>query len=227
MPIRAYVAMLAIALPLAAQDIGATRGDWPHYGGSQFSWRYSSLDQINTTNVKNLVPAWMFQTGDYAENLQATPIVVDGVLYLISARARVFAIDGATGKELWNYRYPEPSRDTPGFVGNRGLAVSAGKVVFGTKDNYLVALDQKSGRLVWKTNLDDAKQCGCNITAAPLVAKDKVIVGGSGGDGAHRGYITALDINSGRLAWRWYVIPGPGEKGHETWKGDKIGRAHV
>mgnify|MGYP003704448031 CR=1 FL=1 len=78
MPIRAYVAMLAIALPLAAQDIGATRGDWPHYGGSQFSWRYSSLDQINTTNVKNLAPAWMFQTGDYAENLQATPIVVDG-----------------------------------------------------------------------------------------------------------------------------------------------------
>ena len=108
----------------------------------------------------------------------------------------------------------------PGFVGNRGLAVGDGKVFFGTKDNYLVALDQKTGRMVWRVNLDDARQCGCNITAAPLVVNDKVIVGGTGGDGAHRGYITALYTKSGRLAWRWYVIPGPGEKGHETWKGD-------
>src|SRR5260370_32807916 len=79
-----------------AQDAGATRTDWPHYGGTQFSWRYSALDQINTANVKALTPAWMFQTGDYVENLQATPIVVDGVLYLISARARVLALDAST-----------------------------------------------------------------------------------------------------------------------------------
>ena len=84
----------------------------------------------------------------------------------------------------------------------------------------MVALDQKTGRLVWRVNIDDARQCGCNITAAPLVVKDKVIVGGTGGDGAHRGYITAFSTKNGRLAWRWYVIPGPGEKGHETWKGD-------
>src|SRR5262245_36864734 len=76
-----------------AQDAGAARADWPHYGGTQFSWRYSGLDQINTSNVKSLLPVWMFQTGDYAENLQATPIVVEGVMYLITARARVFAID--------------------------------------------------------------------------------------------------------------------------------------
>jgi alcohol dehydrogenase (cytochrome c) len=203
-----------------AQDAGPTRADWPHYGGTQFSWRYSALDQINTTNVKSLTPAWLFQTGDYAENLQTTPIVENGVMYLITARARVFALDAATGREIWNYRYPEPPRSVPGFVGNRGLAIGDGKVFFGTKDNYVVALDQKTGRQLWKVNTDDARQCGCNITGAPLVAKDKVIIGGTGGDGAHRGYITAFSTKNGRLAWRWFVIPGPGEKGNETWKGD-------
>jgi len=203
-----------------AQDAGATHADWPHYGGTQLSWRYSALDQINTSNVKALTPAWLFQTGDYAENLQATPIVQDGVMYLITARARVFALDAATGREIWKYTYPEPARSVPGFVGNRGVAIGDGKVFFGTKDNYLVAIDQKTGHLVWRVNIDDPRQCGCNITAAPLVAKDKVIVGGTGGDGAHRGYITAFSTQNGRLAWRWYVIPGPGEKGHETWKGD-------
>jgi len=203
-----------------AQDTGATRADWPHYGGTDFAWRFSALDQINSSNVKSLTPAWLFQTGDYAENLQATPIVVDGVMYLITARARVFALDAATGREIWNYKYPESNRTVPGFVGNRGVEVGDGKVFFGTKDNYVVALDQKTGRLVWRVAVDDAQQCACNISAAPLLAKDKVIVGGTNGDGAHRGYLTAFNAKTGRLAWRWYVIPGPGEKGHETWKGD-------
>ena len=216
---RLLLALFALSVALA-QDAGPTHADWPSYGGSDFSWRYSALDQINTGNVKSLAPVWMFQTGDYAENLQATPIVENGVLYLITARARVFALDAATGREIWNYRYPDPPRAVPGFVGNRGLAVGDGKVFFGTKDDYLVALDQKTGRMMWRVNIDDARQCGCNITAAPLVVKGKVIVGGTGGDGAHRGYLTAFSTSNGHLAWRWYVVPGPGEKGHETWKGD-------
>jgi len=105
-------------------------------------------------------------------------------------------------------------------VQNRGLAVSNGMVLFGTVDNHVVALDRKTGREVWKVAVDDPRQCGCNIGAAPLVVKDKVIVGGNNGDGAHRGYLTAFYVKTGRLAWRWYVVPGPGEKGHETWKGD-------
>ena len=216
--------LLLLAAVCRGQDAGATRADWPHYGGTQFSWRYSALDQVNTANVKNLVPAWIFQTGDYVENLQATPIVIGGVMYLITPRARVFALDAATGNELWQYASPEPRRGPPGsisyFNGNRGLAVSGGMVLFGTADNYLIALDQKTGREAWKVSVDDTKQCGCSITAAPLVVKDKVVVGGNGGDGAHRGYLTAFNIKNGRLAWRWYVIPGPGEKGNETWKGD-------
>ncbi len=203
---------------------GATRADWPHYGGTQLSWRYSALNQINASNVKNLAPAWIFQTGDYAENLQSTPIVVDGVMYVITPRAHVFALDAATGRQLWQYIYSAARTAVPGsegnFVQNRGLAVGAGKVFFGTVDNNLVALDQKTGSEVWKVAVDDPRQCGCNIGAAPLIAGDKVITGGNNGDGAHRGYLTAFYMKTGRLAWRWYVVPGPGEKGNETWKGD-------
>ncbi|PWU00161.1 MAG: quinonprotein alcohol dehydrogenase [Terriglobia bacterium] len=213
-----FLTILLAVTAAHAQDAGATRADWAHNGGTPFSWRYSALDQINSSNINRLTPAWLFQTGDYAENLQATPIVVDGVMYLITARARVFALEAATGREIWHYRYPEPA--VGGFVGNRGVAVGDGKVFFGTKNNYIVALDQKTGRELWRVNTDDTRQCGCNITAAPLVANGKVIIGGTGGDGAHRGYITAFNSKNGRLAWRWYVIPGPGEKGNETWKGD-------
>src|SRR6185295_2965271 len=145
-------------------------------------------------------------------------------MYLISAGARVFALDAAKGTVIWQYRYPSVRPGVPGshsdFVQNRGLALGDGKVFFGTKDNFVVALDQKTGRQVWKVSMDDPKQCGCNITAAPLVVKDKVIIGGNGGDQAHRGYLTALNTSTGRLAWRWYVIPTPGEAGSETWKGD-------
>src|SRR5712691_3091330 len=219
-----FLLPLLMAMPLYAQESGATRADWPHYGGTQLSWRYSALDQINTTNIKNLAPAWIFQTGDYAENLQATPIVLDGVMYLITPRAQVFALEAANGRVLWQYRSPPPRLGRPGtisdYLGNRGVAVGGGMVLFGTADNYLVALDQKTGREAWKVSVEDTKQCGCSITAAPLIVKDKVVVGGNGGDAAHRGYLTAFNIKTGRLAWRWYVIPGPGEKGNETWKGD-------
>ena len=214
---------LLIALVAASAQDGATRADWPHYGGSQQAWRYSSLDQINAGNVKNLNPVWIFQTGDYAENLQSTPIVVDGAMYIITPRAQVFALDAATGRLLWQYKYPTPRPGRAGgmiFMQNRGVAVADGKVFFGTMDNTVVALDQKTGRETWRVNVDDPKQCACDITAAPLVVKDKVIVGGTGGDESHRGYLTAFYMKTGRLAWRWYAIPGPGEKGHETWKGD-------
>jgi len=145
-------------------------------------------------------------------------------MYIISAGARVFALDAAKGTVIWQYRYPSVRPGIAGshsdFIQNRGVAVGDGKVIFGTKDNFVVALDQKTGREVWKVSVDDPKQCGCNITGAPLIVKDKVIVGGNGGDQAHRGYLTAFYTKNGRSAWRWYVVPGPGEKGNETWKGD-------
>jgi alcohol dehydrogenase (cytochrome c) len=214
----------ALAMCAQGQSLdGSTRADWLHYGGSQAAWRFSALDQINTSNVSSLVPVWLFQTGDYADGLQSAPIVRDGVMYLITPHNQVFALDGATGRLIWQYKPPAPRSGRAGgevFVLNRGLALAQGKLFFGSADNFLVALDQKTGREVWRVAVDDAKQCGCDITAAPLVVKDKVVVGGTGGDAAHRGYLTAFNIETGRLAWRWYVIPGPEEKGHETWKGD-------
>lgn len=198
---------------------GSTKADWPSYGGTGSAWRYSALDQINASNIKKLTPAWMLQTGDAAEGLQATPIVVDGVLYISTLHAQVFAADAATGKVLWHYTY-QGGRNVSGIIQNRGVAVGPDKVYVGTYDDYLVAIDRKTGLESWKVGVNDARQCGCNITAAPLLVKDKVLIGTAGGDSAFRGYITAFDTKTGRLAWRFYTIPGPGEKGHETWKGD-------
>lgn len=226
MTLRLLLLFLSSASVAAAQtDVsrGATTADWPHYGGTQLAWRYSALDQINTANVKALAPVWLFQTGDYANGLQSTPIVIDGVMYLSTSRGQVFALDAADGRLIWNYKHTfKPNFAPPGsmsaIVQNRGVAVADGKVFVGTADSFLVALDQKTGREVWRVAVDDSRQCGCNIPAAPLIVKDKVIVGQSGGDGAFRGYLSAYFMKTGRLAWRFYVIPGPGEKGHETWK---------
>jgi alcohol dehydrogenase (cytochrome c) len=222
-----FIGVLAAIAPVLAQDQasgdGATGANWPHYGGSQSAWRYSALDQINAVNVKNLAPAWMFQTGDYSDNLHATPIVVDGVMYIITPRNWVFALDAATGHLLWQHKPMAPRPGPAGgqtFLLNRGVAVAEGKVFYGSTDNFLVALDQKTGREVWRVSIDDPRQCGCNVTSAPLIVKDKVIVGGTGGELAHRGYLTAFHAKTGRLAWRFHVIPAPGERGNETWKGD-------
>src|SRR5262249_19975395 len=210
---------LAVIASASAED-GATQENWPTYGGSYRAWRYSALDQIHTGNVKRLAPVWAFQTGDPEHGLQATPIVIGGVLYLSTSRNWVFALDAGTGRLLWEYRYPLPKQVPLYGFQNRGVAVGHGRVFMGTADNHVVALDQKTGRELWRVNVEDTKQCGCNITGAPLVVKDKVIVGGTGGDSAHRGYLTAFHAATGHLAWRFYTIPGPGEKGHETWPGE-------
>ena len=210
---------LLLALTAFAQDV--TRENWPQYGGGPSAWRHSALDQIDRSNVKQIAPVWAFQTGKVDGGLQSTPIVIDGVMYLATSWNRVFAIDAVTGKELWHYFYQNPREI--GIIYspvNRGVAVDSGRVFMGTLDNHVVALDQKTGRELWKTNVEDMQQCGCNITGAPLIAKGKVIVGVTGGDSAHRGYITAFDMKTGRQAWRFWTIPGKGEKGSETWLGD-------
>src|ERR1700722_19417016 len=154
---------LLLLLPLAmaaAQDDGAAQSDCLHHGGSQFAWRYSGLDQVNTTNVKKLGVAWAFQTGDYGDSLQSTPIVIDGVMYVSSSYAQVFALDAATGRLIWRYKYPLPASvgrsGGEAFRINRGLAVSDGKVFLGTPDNLLVDMDQNSGRDLWRVSGGDS-----------------------------------------------------------------------
>lgn len=173
---------------LFAND-GATQNNWPSYGGSYAAWRYSGLHQINTSNVGGLLPAWVFQTGDYENGLQATPIALDGVVYLSTSSSWAFALDGATGRLIWEYHFPLRSDSRALGYGkqNRGGAVSHGLVFLGTADNHLVALDQKTGEEAWRVNIEDSRQCGCNTTGAPLAVKDLVIAGVTGGDSAHRG----------------------------------------
>ena len=194
--------------------------NWLTYGGTYKAWRYSPLDQINRGNVRKLAPVWALQVGELTGGIQSTPLVADGVMYLIGPWNRIFALDAATGEEIWHYYYPKPKNVTFYGTWNRGLAIGHGLVFIGTMDNHLLALDAKRGREVWKVEIEDADQCGCNITGAPLVVKDKVITGVSGGDSAHRGYLDAYDVKTGRRAWRFWTIPGPGEPGHETWEGD-------
>jgi alcohol dehydrogenase (cytochrome c) len=211
---------------LTGDRIAASRKEpqnWSTYFGAYDGWRYSSLDQIRADNVKNLGMVWAFQTGKIEGGLNATPIVVDGIMYLIASENRVFALNAETGDRLWTYNYKIP-RGFNSIYGkfNRGVAVGYGMVFFGTMDNHVVALDAKTGKEVWNVEVEDPKKCGCNVNGAPILVKDKVIVGGTGGDSAHRGYLNAYNVKTGRLAWRFYTIPGPGEPGHETWGGTDI-----
>ena len=217
-------ALVSAVLSLAQEPTGEriARADkepqnWLTYFGTYNAWRYSPLNQINRDNVKSLQPVWAFQTGKVEGGLNATPLVVDGVLYLVGSYNRVFALNAVTGERLWSYFYKLPQGAIPYGVSVRGIAVGYGLVFMGTLDNHLVALDAKTGREVWDAEIEDVKQCGCNVTGAPIVVKDKVVVGVTGGDSAHRGYLNAFDAKTGKPAWRFYTIPGPGEPGFETW----------
>ena len=194
--------------------------NWLTFYGNYRAWSYSPLDQITRENVKQLVPVWAFPTGGQ-NGLQAAPLVVDGVLYIENHQNHVFAIDASTGRPLWNYAYQSlrPANPSQQAVGARGLAIGYGLVYMGTRDNHLVALDAKTGQEIWNVRVPDATEC-CGITGAPLLVKDKVITGIVDGEFAHRGYLTAFDAKTGKMAWRFYTIPAPGEPGSETWLGD-------
>lgn len=226
---RCAAALLLAAGLAAGAEVDSARLDraggepenWLTYYGTYESWRYSPLDQINRSNIEQLRPVWAFESGVTDGGLQAAPLVVDGTMYVSTAWNHVFALDAATGEQIWRYDYPRPDQ-IPGTYGtwNRGVAVAYGLVFMGTLDNHVVALDRETGEEVWRVEVENSTQCGCNITAAPLVVKDLVITGVTGGDSAHRGYINAFDARTGRHRWRFWTIPGPGEPGHETWAGD-------
>jgi alcohol dehydrogenase (cytochrome c) len=193
--------------------------NWLTYSGSTMSQRYSTLNQITPENVKNLELQWMFQARSL-EKFEATPLVVDGILYTVQAPNNVVALDAVTGRVFWTYPYV-PARAARPCCGqvNRGLAILGDTLFMGTIDAHLIALDAKSGKPIWNVAVAKAS-AGYALTHAPLVVKDKVIVGTAGGEYGIRGFIAAYDVKTGNEAWRFYTIPGKGEPGNETWKGD-------
>ena len=202
--------------------------NWLSYSGTPFNQRYSRLDQIARANVADLELAWVWQARSL-EKFEATALVVDGVLYTVQAPNDVVALDAATGRPFWTYHH-EPSAAARTCCGrvNRGVAILGDTLFMGTIDALLLAIDAKSGQLVWKATVADAAQ-NYSITMAPVVVKDKVLIGTAGGDFATRGQIAAYDARTGRELWRFHTIPGPGEPGNETWSGDswKTGGAAV
>ena len=201
--------------------VGATKEpqNWLTYGGSFASQRYSALNQITPANVKNMEMQWSFQARSL-ERYEVTPLVVDGVMYAIQNPNDVVALDAVTGRVFWMYNYT-PDKDARPCCGrlNRGLAILGDTLFMGTIDAHLLALDAKTGHLLWNTSVANPAQ-GYAITVAPLVIKDKVIIGMAGGEYGIRGFIAAFDVHSGKESWRFYTIPGKGEKGNETWAGD-------
>src|SRR5438128_3125408 len=200
--------------------------NWLTYSGDYAGRHFSPLDQINTTNARSLVAKWVYQTAATGK-FETTPLVVDGILYATGQDDRAFALDARTGRPIWQYQRQLPTDIRPccGRV-NRGLAILGDKVFLGTLDAHVIALDAKTGNVVWDVEAVDRTK-GYSFTVAPLVVKNLVILGVSGGEYGIRGFIDAYDADTGTRKWRFYTVPGPGEPGHETWEGDswKIGGA--
>ena len=227
---RSTAAALALLLAAAASyrvqaQVSADRlvnaareaRNWLIYSGGYFSNRYSGLTRITPANAKNLELKWMYQAA-VAGAWQTTPLVVDGVMYLTQRPNDVVALDAKTGRVFWIYRYQlDPTQIVCCGANNRGLAILGDTLFMGTLDAHLVAIDTRSGRPVWNTRVGD-NTGGYSVTLAPLVVKDKVIVGVGGGEYGIRGYVAAYDAKSGREAWRFYTIPGPNEAGFDSWK---------
>src|SRR5258705_3708694 len=200
--------------------------NWLMYSGDYAGRRFSALEQINTSNAAMLVPKWAYQTMAGGK-FETTPLVVDGILYGTGQDDRAFALDARSGRPIWQYQRALPADIRPccGRV-NRGMAILGNKAFLGTLDAHVIALDAKTGSVVWDVTTVDYRK-GYSINLAPLAFKNLVIIGVSGGEYGIRGFIDAYDANTGECKWRFYTIPGPGEPAHDSWEGDswKIGGA--
>jgi len=193
-------------------------GDWLTTGRDFGKGHYSPLAQINKQTVERLGFAWDYDTHTI-RGLEATPIVVDGVMYTSGSVGQVYALDARTGKELWNFDPKNDlvvNREACCDEVNRGVAVWKGKVYVGSFDGRLFALDAGSGAVVWQTDTIINRKVGYTITGAPEVAGNVVVIGNSGGEYDARGYVTAYDLNTGKLAWRFFTVPGDPSKPFEN-----------
>src|ERR1700694_4097384 len=183
--------------------------NWLTYSGTELSQRHSLLTQITPANVKNLELQWVFQVQSL-EKFEATPLVVDGVLYTVQPPNDVVALDAVSGRIFWTFSWvPNPKvRPCCGRV-NRGVAILGETLFYGTLDGHVIALDASTGRVRWNTTVDGARpEAGYAFTVAPQIVKDKVILGVAGSDFGVRGFLSAFDAKTGKEAWRFHTIPG-------------------
>src|SRR5579872_184915 len=210
------------ATPVQPGDITFSRildprpGDWLTYNGNLSGNRYSGVTQINRDNVSRLIAKWTFSIPHFG--LEVTPIVADGIMY-VTGPNQAFALDAVTGSQIWQYSRPT----TPGLIGdaalgtNRGLAILGNKVFMMTDNAHLIALNRITGSLMWEAVLPDELQ-HYGSTVSPLVVKDLVIAGVSGGDRGIRGFLAAYKASTGERVWRDWTVPKRGEPGSDTWK---------
>ncbi|MGB2629428.1 MAG: PQQ-dependent dehydrogenase, methanol/ethanol family [Candidatus Acidiferrum sp.] len=201
-------------------------GNWLSYNGDYTGRRYSSLREINVSNVSQLRAQWAFHVQN-SDRLEVTPVVVDGIMFVTSAND-AYALDAQTGRTLWHYT----RSITGGLIDdasqhhNRGVAIWHSRIYMETDNAHLLCLDARSGHLLWDVAYTDGNP-NYGATSAPLIVKDKVLVGTSGGDDGVRGFVAAYDAETGKEAWRFWTIPAPGEFGSSSWPGEswKLGGA--
>jgi alcohol dehydrogenase (cytochrome c) len=193
--------------------------NWPSYNGDYRGARYSALREINVDNVSKLQAKWVFHAPN-SSHLEVTPVVVDGIMFLTSAND-AFALDAQTGRTIWHYSRPitEGLIDDASQHHNRGVAILGSRIYMETDNAHLLCLDARSGHLIWDVAYTDGN-INYGATSAPLIVKDKVLVGTSGGDDGVRGFVAAYDAKTGKEAWRFWTIPAPGEFGSSSWPGD-------
>ncbi len=221
-------AVLAASVPAWAIDpdriesADKNPNDWLTYHGSYRSWHFSLLDQINADNVKRLKVAWTHSPGKSTRGLQSFPLVADGVLYYTGSYSRVWAVDGGTGEPLWSF-FPKLNDELVAAQTHspytRGIALGHGHVYVGTVDGRLIALDMKTGQQVWDTKLVNSEKLTVGFTGAPLVVKNKVIIGAQGGEWPWRGPIFGVDGMTGQKTWEFFTVAGTPEA-EKTWLND-------
>src|SRR5438067_1011239 len=207
----------------------AAGNEWLTYGGNFFNQRYSSLNQVTTSNVAQLKGAWTYHTGSSSDatSFESSPIVSGGVMYLTGPQSQVYALDAKSGGELWKYVPDYSGTRIAGIAGagalplccgqvNRGVALGDGRVYVAQLDAKITALDAKTGAVAWSV-ADDDPRAGYSETMAPLFVNGMLVVGISGAEYEIRGHVTAYDAASGTQMWRFNTIPGPGDPGYETW----------
>ncbi len=222
--LAAVVASFATAASAASWEeivnAGSQSRDWLNYGGDLGQMRYAPSDEINTGNVHKLRVKFIHQSGVLG-SYETTPIAQNGILYFTTPYNHVFAVDARNGRELWHYEHKLGTTIFCCGPNNRGVAISGDKLFMATLDALLIALDKRTGELLWETEVADP-EAGYSETLAPVIYKDKVIIGISGAEYGIRGFVDAYDQATGERAWRWHTIPAPDDvqpDGTKGWEG--------